>query len=117
MCSANRTVCKDLSADNYREIKLLFVEFDKKTLKEYPYDAEDMELIKIKNLAPFLSSYVRCYKNYSTGEGFIDLMANKVSFTKNKNLIENAIGIMTKVKSPKDSEKTLGEVDLSFCQR
>lgn len=109
-------LCSKLSKEDYRVLKNLFVEKDPATDKDIPFEDEDMNLIAIKELGDFLGDYISCYMPYSDGENFIDKIVNKVSGTRNGYLIENALSLMTKEKSPKDSKKLLGDSDLSFCK-
>jgi hypothetical protein len=108
-------LCSNLSKKDYQKLKNLFVEIDETSGKEVPFDKEDMSLIEIKELGDFLGDYISCYAPYSDGEDFVDRIVNRVSGTRNKYLIENALSLITKEKSPKDSKKLLGDSDLSFC--
>ncbi|MCB0745375.1 MAG: hypothetical protein KDC67_15815 [Ignavibacteriae bacterium] len=109
-------ICNQLSEENYQNIKKLFVEYDVSTKNEKPYESEDMNKIKIAELSSYLIPYIDCYKNYSEKENFIGNIVNKISTKRNKNLLESAISLIKKKKSPKDSLKSLGDIDLVYCK-
>ena len=108
-------LCNKLSAKDYERIKSDFVEWDEENKVEVPYDEEDMHLSKIGDLSAFLALKVNCYKAYTSGQLFIHKMINSVPRKRNSYLVDLTLSLMTKEKSPKNSEKLLGDSDLSFC--
>lgn len=109
-------ICDSFSVEDQERIKYLFVEWDEENKRDVPYDSEDMLLINISELTYLLAEKVTCYKNYNEGTAFIEKIVNSVPKKRNLYLVESALSKMTKEKSPKDSGKSLGDVNLSFCK-
>ena len=101
-------LCQKLSQKNKAGILSLFTESYNGQL--ISFDSTDIARIKLSQISESLSEIVDCYQTKSDDPGLSEILKKR-----NLKLIEDTMLLMTKTPLKDFSNKTLGELDLLYC--
>ncbi len=101
-------LCRRLSDSNDKVIMSLFSELVQE--KYYSFDKDDLARIKISEISESLEEFISCYSSSDHGEALQGILKRR-----NLKLIEDTLLLMTKTPLKDFSKKTLGELNMSYC--